>query len=267
MSTYLDDLLDGARRRVADACAVEPLESLRARAEARSAPPSLFDALTRDGVAIIAEIKRASPSRGSIDPDLDAARTARAYLDGGAAAISVLTEPDGFRGSLADLEAVAALGAPALRKDFVVDPYQVWEARAAGAAAVLLIVAALDAPTLAALLAESARAGLDALVEVHDEAELAVALDAGARVIGVNARDLRTFAIDRDVFERLRPACPPGTVVVAESGVRDAEDVQRYVAAGADAVLVGESLVRADEPAEAVARLVAAGRDVLATEA
>jgi indole-3-glycerol phosphate synthase len=262
MPTYLDDLLDGARRRVADARAVEPLGPLRARAEAAPPPPSLRAALEVPDVAVIAEIKRASPSRGPIDLDLDAARRAHAYLAGGASAISVLTEPTGFLGSLADLESVAALGAPTLRKDFVVDPYQVWEARACGAAAVLLIVAALDADQLAGLVDEAGQAGLDALVEVHDEDELDIALAAGARLIGVNARDLRTFSIDRDVFERLRPACPAGTLVVAESGVRDAADVGRYRAAGADAVLVGESLVRAPDPSAAVAALVAAGRVV-----
>jgi indole-3-glycerol phosphate synthase len=243
--------------------ATEPLDALRARAEAAPAPPSFHAALSGDGVAIIAEVKRASPSRGPIAPDLDAAAQATAYRDGGAAAVSVLTEPSRFAGSLDDLGAVAALGVPALRKDFLVDAAQVWEARAAGAAAVLLIVAALDDPTLVALLSTVEEAGLDALVEVHDETELARAARAGARIIGVNARDLRTFTIDHDAFARLRPAFPAGALAVAESGITTPHDVRAAAAAGADAVLVGEHLVRAGDPRAAVAELVAAGRDAL----
>ncbi len=237
-----------------------PLPALRERARAVAPPPSLEDALRAPGVGVIAEVKRASPSKGPLAPDLDAAAQVRAYLDGGAVAVSVLTEPDRFHGSLADLAAVAALGSPALRKDFVVDPYQVWEARLAGAAAVLLIVAALDEATLAALHDEALTAGLSVLVEVHDDAEVAAARRIGARIVGVNARDLRTFAMDRDAFARLRPQLPEGCLAVAESGVRDADDVRRAAADGADAVLVGESLVTAPDPRAAVAALVAAGR-------
>ncbi len=259
VTTYLDDLLDAARQRVIRARREEPVERLRERALATPAPPSFRDALAGAGVAVIAEVKRASPSRGDLAPGLDAAAQARAYRDGGAAAVSVLTEPTRFKGSLDDLAAVARLGVPALRKDFVVDPYQVIEARAAGAAAVLLIVAALDDDTLAALVEEARAAGIDTLVEIHDEAELARAVRIGARVVGVNARDLRTFEVHRDAFARLRPALPAGTLAVAESGIRDADDVRAAAAQGADAVLVGESLVTAPDPQAAVAALVAAG--------
>lgn len=260
MPTYLEELLTGAHRRVVDASAAEPLAALRERAEAAPPPPSFHAALAQPGVAVIAEIKRASPSKGVLAADLDARARARAYQDGGASAVSVLTEPDRFAGSLADLADVAGIGVPALRKDFVVDPYQVWEARAAGAAAVLLIVAALDEPTLATLNDEAQAAGLDVLVEVHDEAEVAAAHRIDARIVGVNARDLRTFAIDRDAFARLRPGLPDDALAVAESGIRGPDDVVRAARDGADVVLVGESLVTAADPVAAVAELVAAGR-------
>ncbi|MEX0835410.1 MAG: indole-3-glycerol phosphate synthase TrpC [Nitriliruptor sp.] len=265
MTTYLDDLLAGARRRVADARAVEPLEALRERADQVATPPSFRDALAQPGVQVIAEVKRASPSKGDLAPDLVAPVQARAYADGGAAAVSVLTEPDRFKGSLADLADVAALGIPALRKDFVVDPYQIWEARVAGASAVLLIVAALDEPLLASLLDEAAQAGLDVLTEIHDAAEVATATRVGAGIVGVNARDLRSFELDRDGFGRLRPQLADGVLAVSESGVRDADDVRRAAREGADAVLVGETLVRADDPTAAVAELVAAGSEHAAT--
>jgi indole-3-glycerol phosphate synthase len=258
--TYLDDLLAGAHRRVAEARGREPLEALRERAAVAPVSPSLSEALAAPGVSVIAEVKRASPSRGALRPDLNAPALARSYVDGGAVAVSVLTEPERFGGSLADLADVAALGVPALRKDFVVDAYQVWEARAAGAAGVLLIVAALDEPTLALLHAEAHAAGLDALVEVHDASEVAACQRIGASLIGINARDLRTFEVDRELFARLRPELSADVLAVAESGVLTAEDVGRLGADGADAVLVGEALVTAADPTAAVAALVAAGR-------
>lgn len=258
--TFLDDLLDGARRRVEDARSREPFDALRKRATEGPLPPGFAEALARPGVGVIAEIKRASPSRGDLAPGIDAVAQARAYRAGGAIALSVLTEPDRFKGSLRDLAGVSALGTPTIRKDFVVDRYQVWEARAAGAAAVLLIVAALDEDTLADLYGEARAAHLDVLVEVHDERQLAVAADLGARVIGVNARDLRTFEVDRDAFARLRPAIPGGVLAVAESGVRGPDDVREAASQGADAVLVGESVVTSPDPAAAVAALVEAGR-------
>lgn len=222
--------------------------------------PSLHTALAGEGVAVIAEVKRASPSKGPIAPELDAAAQAAAYRRGGAAAVSVLTEPTRFAGSLEDLASVAASGVPALRKDFLVDDYQIWEARAAGAAAVLLIVAALDHDRLAALHDLAHTAGLEVLVEVHDEHEVARAAAIGARIVGVNARDLRTFELDHHAFARLRPALADGVLAVAESGITAPEDLRRAAAAGADAVLVGESLVRSTDPAGAVEALVAAGR-------
>jgi indole-3-glycerol phosphate synthase len=260
MTTYLDDLVAGARRRVDAAVARESLQDLRIRADKRALPPSFRSALEEPGVAVIAEIKRASPSRGPLALDIVAAELAAVYRDAGAAAISVLTEPDGFKGSLDDLVDVASVGVAALRKDFIVDAYQVWEARDAGAAAVLLIVAALDEQMLVALLAEAKAAGLDVLVEAHDEREVDAAVAAGADIIGINARDLRTFDIDRTAFARLRQRVPKGVVTVAESGVRDAADVVRHGREGADAVLIGETLVSSDDPGAALAQLVAAGR-------
>lgn len=257
--TYLDGLLAGARRRVAEAREREPLRDLAARAADAPQAPSFERALRAPGVSLIAEVKRASPSKGLLAVDLDARTQAAAYVAGGAAAVSVLTEPDGFRGSLGDLADVAALGIPALRKDFIVDPYQVWEARAAGASAVLLIVAALTTDDLAALHREAGDAGLDVLVEVHDEAEVEAAAAIDAAIVGVNARDLRSFVLDRDGFARLRTLLPQGALAVSESGVRDADDVRRAAAEGADAVLVGETLVRAADPQAAAAALVAAG--------
>lgn len=260
MTTFLDELLDGARRRVAVAAAREPLAALRERAVARPSAPSFHRALAQPGVTLISEVKRASPSKGDLAPGIDAVDQAKAYVAGGTHAISVLTEPERFKGSLEDLAAVAALGTPAIRKDFIVDPYQVWEARAAGASAILLIVAALDDASLRSLHDEATAAGLDVLVEAHDEDEVTRANAVEARIIGVNARDLRTFAIDRDAFERLRPRIRDGALAIAESGIRGPEDVRTAAAQGADVVLVGESVVTAPDPTAAVAALVAAGR-------
>ncbi|MCC5948296.1 MAG: indole-3-glycerol phosphate synthase TrpC [Nitriliruptoraceae bacterium] len=267
MATYLDALLDGARQRAADARAARPLEAIRERALDAPAPAGFHDALAAPGVALIAEIKRASPSKGPIAPDLDAVAQAAAYRTAGAAAISVLTEPSSFHGSLGDLADVSSLGTPTLRKDFVVDEVQIWEARLAGAAAVLLIVAALDEPTLARLNDVAREAGLDVLVEVHDEAESAAAARIDARIVGVNARDLRTFAMDPDGFARLRATLPSSALAVAESGIRGPDDVRRARDEGADAVLVGESLVRAADPRAAAASLVDAGRPTPAPDA
>jgi indole-3-glycerol phosphate synthase len=207
---------------------------------------------------VIAEVKRRSPSKGDIRIDLDPAALAAAYAAGGACAISVLTEPRHFAGSPADLLAArAAVELPVLRKDFVTTPYQVWEARAWGADAVLLIVAALRPAELRALLDETAEAGLDALVEVHTVAEAEAAASAGANLVGVNARDLATLQVDPGRFADVRQALPGGTILVAESGIRDRADVQAAGDAGADAVLVGEALVRADDPTKAVRELLA----------
>jgi len=211
-------------------------------------------------VGVIAEIKRRSPSRGSLAEISEPARLAREYQAGGARVISVLTEHRRFGGSLADLDDVrAAVTIPVLRKDFVISSYQVHEARAHGADLVLLIVAALEQNVLIGLRERVESLGMTALVEVHDEDEASRALDAGARVIGVNARNLRTLEVDRSIFERIAPGLPSNVVKIAESGVRDPHDLITYAAAGADAVLVGEGLVTSGNPRQAVADLVTAG--------
>lgn len=273
MSGFLRQVVGEARERAAAAAAVEPLADLIARAEATPPPPGFAEGLAapRGGVAVIAEVKRASPSRGPLAAIPDAAALARDYAAGGAAAVSVLTEPRHFLGSLDDLAAVArAVAIPLLRKDFVVDAFQVWEARAAGAAAVLLIVAALDDAALVALLRDAADAGLDTLVEAHDAAEVTRAASAhqeaatGRRlVLGVNARDLATLAVDRGRFAALVAAAPAGALLVAESGVRGPQDVARHLAEGAHAVLVGEHVATASDPAAAVAALVGANAGAL----
>lgn len=200
-------------------------------------------------VKVIAEVKRASPSRGPLASIPDPALLARQYAEGGASAISVLTEERRFGGSLADLEAVrAAVRVPVLRKDFIAEPYQVFEARAAGADLVLLIVAALDDATLAELHRLILDLGMTPLVETHDADEVRRAVDLGAAVIGVNARDLSTFELDRDLFGRLAPIIPDGTVRIAESAVSSVADVEHYRRAGADVVLVGEALVTGGDP-------------------
>ena len=258
--TVLDGILHGVREDLAARQAALPLEAVKERASRR--PPALdgVAALRAPGVSVIAEVKRSSPSKGALAPIDDPAGLAAEYESGGAAVISVLTEGRRFGGSLADLEAVRArVDVPVLRKDFVVTSYQLWEARAAGADLVLLIVAALEQEALVSLTERAVSLGLTPLVEVHDELELARALDAGARVVGVNARDLTTLEIDREVPCRVMAACPPGVVKVAESGVRGPHDLLAYAGAGADAVLVGESLVRGRDPRAAVAELVATG--------
>lgn len=225
-------------------------------------PPalSLRSALQRPGMSVIAEFKRASPSKGRFPVEIEPAEVARSYVKGGASAISVLTDGPFFQGSLDDLTAVGEIawpvGAPVLRKDFIVDDYQIVEARAAGADAVLLIVTALEDSRLIALQAFAARLGMDALVEVHDPQEMVRAADAGARIIGINNRDLRTFHVDLGISETLAPAAPVDTVVVAESGIRNRRDVERLVAAGVDAILVGESLILSDDRAAAIRTLV-----------
>ena len=249
--TFLADILARKRDEVAAARRAVPEAELRARARDRAAPRGFEAALSlRGGPArIVAEVKRASPSAGAIRAGLDAVAQARAYAAAGAAAISVLTDGPGFGGSLADLAAVrAAVEVPLLRKDFVVDAYQLLEARAHGADAALLIVAALDADPLRRLLEGCRELGLAALVEVHDAPEVEAALRAGARLVGVNNRDLRTFVVDLATSERLLPLLPADVRGVAESGVRTAEDARRLRRAGAANLLVGEALVRAADP-------------------
>jgi indole-3-glycerol phosphate synthase len=237
-----------------------PLEQVRELAAA--APPAIdaYAALRKPGVAVIAEVKRASPSKGPLADIPDPADLAGEYAAGGARCISVLTEGRWFGGSLEDLVAVrAAVQIPVLRKDFVVSTYQVHEARAHGADLVLLIVAALEQNVLVGLLERIESLGMTALVEVHNEEEADRALEANAKVIGVNARNLRTLEVDRAVFERIAPGLPNNVVKVAESGVRGPHDLLAYAAQGADAVLVGEGVVVGGNPRQAVADLVAAG--------
>ncbi|MEV5975424.1 indole-3-glycerol phosphate synthase TrpC [Streptomyces sp. NPDC052114] len=258
----LDALVEGALADMADRRREVSQAELADRAAAVG-PARDCVALLRgtDGVKVIAEVKRASPSKGALADIADPAALAADYAAGGASAVSVLTERRRFGGSLDDLAAVrAAVDVPLLRKDFIVDPYQLWEARAHGASLALLIVAALGQAQLAELLGQAEEIGLTPLIEVHDEREAERAVAAGARLVGVNARNLRTLEVDRATFARVAPGLPEGVVRIAESGVRGPEDVRAYAAHGADAVLVGESVVTGTSPRAAVAALVAAGR-------
>ena len=258
--SVLDEIIDGVRLDLADREAVTPIDDLKSAA---LRAPEALDPMPRfraDGVSVIAEVKRSSPSKGALAAIADPAALAADYEAGGAATISVLTEERRFGGSLADLKAVRrSVEIPVLRKDFIVTSYQLWEARACGADLALLIVAALDQHQLEGLLDRAVSIGLTPLVEVHDEEEVERALDAGATLIGVNARNLKTLEVDRDTFSRLAPRIPDEVVRVAESGVRGPHDVFEYAKQGANVVLVGETLVRGDNPREAVADLVAAG--------
>jgi indole-3-glycerol phosphate synthase/phosphoribosylanthranilate isomerase len=251
--TFLERIVAATREELAARQAAVSLDTLRRAAEAAPAPRAFASALrpaTGAPARLIAEVKRASPSKGLLAASFDPVAQARAYAAGGAAAISVLTEPRFFLGALEHLRAVrAAVDVPVLRKDFVLDPYQVYEARAAGADAVLLLCALLDDAQLAGLLALTRSLGMEALVEAHDAAETQRAVATGATVIGVNSRDLRTFAVESDVVRQLRPRVPEDRVFIAESGIAGPLDVARARAWGADAVLVGEALMRAPDPA------------------
>lgn len=259
--TVLDDILVGVRADLAEREQHAPLTEVQdevGRMPAARDPMPVFET---SGVSVIAEVKRASPSKGDLAPIGDPAALAGEYAAGGATAISVLTEHRRFGGSLDDLRAVrAAVDVPVLRKDFIVTPYQLWEARAAGADIALLIVAALTQPELHAMLEVTAEVGLTALVEVHDEGEVHRAVGAGATLVGVNARNLRTLNVEPGTFTRLAPHIPEGVVKVAESGVRGPADVRDLARAGADVVLVGEALVTGSDPRRAVAEMIAAGR-------
>jgi indole-3-glycerol phosphate synthase len=252
--SVLDDILVGTREDVEARQQAVPLDAVKELAGRQPRALDGYAALRQPGVGVIAEVKRSSPSKGALAAIPDPAALAADYEAGGAAVISVLTEQRRFGGTLADLDAVRArVGVPVLRKDFVVSSYQVWEARAHGADLVLLIVAALEQNALVSLVERTESFGMTPLVEVHDEGELDRALEAGARVVGVNARDLRTLEIDRSTVARLRPLIPDAAVTVAESGVRGVEDVRAYAEAGAHAVLVGEALVTGGDPAATVA--------------
>jgi len=254
----LDEILAQTRQAVCTARGQVPPAQLEKQL-ATASPVRDFCAALRGkpGLACIAEFKRRSPSKGWIKQDADPVAVASAYQAAGAAAISVLTDGPFFGGSLDDLRRVrATVDVPLLRKDFIIDSYQVAEARAAGADALLLIVAALRQDDLVGLLAEVRRLGMDALVETHDRAEVERALAADARVVGVNHRDLRTFQMDMTLASSMRPFIPSSRLLVAESGIRSADDVRRLQAAGIDAVLVGESLMCEPDPGSALRKLL-----------
>ncbi len=255
----LDAILRSTRDRVAR---LRPrARELERRAGAAPAPPAFAPALAGAAVGVIAAVKRRSPSAGAIRDDLDPVAHARAYAQGGAVAVSVLTDEPYFGGSLDDLARVAAaVAVPVLRKDFIVDVLQLYEARAAGASAVLLIARALAGAELAALARAACELGLGVVVEAHSEAELDAALAVAPTAVGVNSRDLATFTVDLALAERLLARVPPGVPAVAESGVETRADVERLAAAGADLVLVGTSVARSADPAAAVRALAGVPR-------
>lgn len=258
MATILEDIVAAKRREVAERKARVPLAALEEHVATCPAPLDFLHALQGDGVRLIAEVKKASPSRGVLRADFDPVSLAHTYAQNGAAAVSVLTDSH-FKGCLEHLaavkEALLPLCVPVLRKDFILEPYQVFESRAYGADAILLIVAILQWEELSRLLALTTELGMGCLVEVHHEEELDVALEAGADVIGINNRDLRTFNIDLSVTERLAPRVPRCKTIVSESGIATQEDVARVQRAGAHAVLVGEALVTAEDVATRVREL------------
>jgi indole-3-glycerol phosphate synthase len=263
MATYLDRILDDHRARArADHRPLDPLvEKARLASPARAFRSALIDAAAADGVAVIAEVKRRSPSKGDLAADLDPAALGRAYADGGAACLSTLTDEQFFGGSAADLVAArAASGLPVLRKDFTVSVRDVCDARLMGADCVLLIAAALDDVELRDFHQLAKELGLDALVEVHDEPELARAVAIGADLVGVNQRDLVTFQVDQERALRMASQMPAGVVRVAESGIRGGHDAAALAAAGYHALLVGESLVTSGDPRSAVTALRSAAR-------
>ena len=260
---YLDSVLARKRDELAAARWGLPLPELKARAAGAPAARPWAEALKGPGIAVIAEVKRRSPSSGTLHPEPDPVARARIYVENGAAAVSVLTDRD-FDGRLEDLERVArGIELPVLRKDFLIDPWQIWESRAAGADAALLVVPALPDVSLTAMALVAHEAGLSLLVEIHGPEDIPRALALEPSVVGVNARDLRTLVLDRErarrMLEAVQEAAGDDVVLVAESGIASAEDVRRARDAGADAVLVGEALMRAAEPGALLAELVAAG--------
>lgn len=258
--SVLDDIIAGVRDDLELRMETTPLDDVKAAAARMPVPRDAESLLREPGVGVIAEVKRASPSKGRLAEIDDPAQLAKDYEAGGARWISVLTEQRRFGGSLDDLRAVrCAVDIPVLRKDFIVTSYQLWEARAHGADVVLLIVAALEQNALVSLIERTRSLGMTPLVEVHDAEEVDRAVDAGATIIGVNARNLKTLEVDRGTFARLAPRIPDPCLRVAESGVRDPRDLIAYAEAGADAVLVGESLATSCDPRGAVHDLVTAG--------
>ena len=256
--TILDRIVADKRGELAAAASAAPLAELQMRARNAPSVRPFARALLGARVALIAEVKKASPSRGLLRADFDAVALAKVYANAGAAAISVLTDAKLFLGSLGDLRSIRdALpdGPPLLRKDFLFDPYQIYEARCSGADAVLLICAILEPPLFQDLMDSAKKLDMDVLVEVHDEKELQVALSAGADLIGINNRDLRTFEVDLATTERLAPRVPNGVTLVAESGFFTRMDIRRLEACGVSAVLIGEALVTADDAGAKVREL------------
>lgn len=253
----LDKIAERARARVTESMRAVSAEEMRAAAESMPRGDFAFErALRRPGLSFICECKKASPSKGLIAPDYDCVRTAREYDAAGADCISVLTEPEWFLGSPGHLRAAAsAVSAPCLRKDFTVSEYMIYEAKTLGAAAVLLICSLLSVRELAEYIGICDGLGMTALAEAHDEGEVRAALSAGARVVGVNNRNLGDFTVDTDNSRRLRDLVPPGVIFVSESGVTAAEDVRRLRGMGADAVLVGEALMRTPDKRAKLAEL------------
>ncbi len=250
MAMYLERILQHKQLEVATRKEQLPLAGLIVRLSEATAPRNFQAALSRERIAVIAELKKASPSKGLLCADFDPERLAAAYEGGGAAALSVLTDEPFFQGTLQNLRLAktATRHAPLLRKDFVIDSYQIYEARVYGADAILLIAAALEERTLREFIAIARELRLTPLVEVHDARELATALQAGADVIGINNRDLTTFQVDLGTTLKLLPSIPAGIITVSESGIRSRADLLRLEAAGVNAVLVGETLVTAADP-------------------
>ena len=250
MPSILDKIVAAKREEMALAMRTAPPASVERAAAGRPAPLGLYNALCGNGISLIAEVKKASPSRGLLSPDFDPVRLAGTYVANGAAAVSCLTDPR-FQGELAHLSAIKQSGAsgraPVLRKDFIFDPYQVYEARAAGADGILLIVAILEPPLLKELLDTAQSLLMQCLVEVHDESELDTAVEAGAEIIGINNRDLHTFTTDLAVTQRLAPLVPRGKVMVSESGIFTRDDLRLLNRVRVNAVLVGEALVTAPD--------------------
>ncbi len=261
---FLDEVIASTRRRIEQSKEGVSAAALRKACSRGAPPPSFRDAVRRgrgEAVEVVAEVKRSSPSRGPINPGLALEELVGSYERGGACAVSVLTEPEFFGGSMDDLvRARAATGLPVLRKDFILDPYQLLEAKAAGASAVLLIAALLEGDGLAYLLGEAEALGLEALVEVRDESELGAALGTGANIVGINNRDLRTLEVDLDTTRRLAPLVPVSTALVSESGYSRREQVAGLPSLGVNAVLVGEALSRHAQPGLAIRELRGDGR-------
>ena len=244
----LDDIVAHTRKEVAAAQSCRPLEEVRERAEDAPAPRGFRDALRQEGISLIAEVKRASPSKGMMLLDVEAVELGALYEGAGARAISVLTDEKYFRGSLADLTSVRQhVGIPCLRKEFIIDPYQIYEARAAGADAILLIVRILTDDQLRSFRQLATGLGMAALVEAHNEAEITRALDTGAHIVGINNRDLDTFEVDYNTTLKLKKKVPGGTVLVSESGIHTRQQVRELEDGGVDAILAGEALVTSND--------------------